>query len=298
MQFKTSGSTGEPKIIDLSESDMVKSAMSTIHFFGLTKDSVLASPLSTQYIAGAMMEYRARVLGCRLLVDTPSNNPFVNYCFGDVNRIDLMCLVPSQVPSFLDNAKLLSMTRNVIVGGAPLDCDTELRLQASGVNAYITYGMTETASHVALRRAGTAFYRALPGISFETDADSRLIIVAAERSFGRLLTNDIVYLHSPLEFVWKGRFDNVVNSGGVKLFPEELESRMAHLFQFPFYFIGRPSDKWGSELHMVVEAEEGSINREEIFSRLRAVLNRMEMPKAIIFKTALEYTSSGKVKRI
>lgn len=298
VRFRTSGSTGAPKDIDLPVSDIVASAQSTIDFFSLDGNSVLASPLSSEYIAGYMMEVRARVAHARLIKDIPSNRPFESYDFSDIGHIDLLAVVPSQIPSLLENKALLSRLGNVIIGGAPLNRQMEERLLNTGVHAFVTYGMTETASHVALRPVGCEIYRALPGISFATEADGRLIIMAPDRSFRKLVTNDVVELISDTEFRWVGRADNVINTGGIKLHPEVLELKVGKIITNPFYFTGCESELWGTELHLVVEDSEGVLDAVDIGRKLEAVLSRYERPKKIILVDHIERTGTGKILRI
>lgn len=297
MLFKTSGSTGEPKIIDISDKDMRLSAQSTVDFFNLDSTSVLACALSTDYIAGKMMEFRAQLISARLILEEPSNRPFEKFDFKGIDKIDLLALVPSQVPSFLKNRRLLQLVKNVIIGGAPLNSTLENELLKTGIDCYATFGMTETASHVALRRLGENRYKALPGITFDCDNDSRLIIRGEGRSFGTLLTNDVVELLSADSFIWKGRYDNVVNSGGIKLYPEVLEKKVRGFVNGNFYFTGVPSDKWGSELVMVLEDGGNQADDQSIFALLKEVLSPVEVPKKIIRIPIAEYTSTGKIKR-
>lgn len=298
MKFKTSGSTGDPKFIDLPESDLIASALTTIKFFGLNNSSILACPLSTRYIAGKMMEIRANLSGARLILEEPSNQPFINADFSDVDQIDLLALVPSQVPSFLSNNKLNTLTRNLIIGGAPLDKKVEEKLMLLPVNTYITYGMTETASHVALRKVGEEYYHALPGIEFDVDADKRLIIKSAERSFGSLLTNDIVDLKNSSEFIWKGRKDNVVNSGGIKLYPEILEAKIKNCMELSYFFAGVPSKKWGTELWLIIEDPDNMVDETSVLSKIELCLDKLEMPKKILKVKCFDRTETGKIKRL
>ena len=129
---------------------------------------------------------------------------------------------------------------------------------ASGWNAFIGYGMTETCSHVALRRLDdpSEVYRAMPGVTFEAGRDGCLAVVAPHYSFRRLETRDIVTILSPTEMCWRGRADNVIISGGRKFFPEELEKTYAPLLEGRrFYVCGRPDEKWGQAVTVVMEGE-------------------------------------------
>ncbi len=289
---RTSGSTGTPKEIALPKSDMLISAHTTCDFFNISNSSTLYLPLSVNYIAGMMMIVRAHVANATLIVENPSNSLRLESV--PCQDIALAAVVPSQVPSLL-NSPNCHRIKNLIVGGAPLPETLELHLTKSGINAYVTYGMTETASHVALRRVGETDYNALRGISFSNDHRGCLAIHSEDRSFRTLTTNDLAEVISPTCFRWSGRFDNVINSGGVKIIPESVEQRIAGLIPGrDFYITSRPSEKWGNEVILVVE---GSQRIQDLPAKLRAVLTPAERPKEIIYRTTLSRTPSGKIIR-
>jgi O-succinylbenzoic acid--CoA ligase len=294
----TSGSTGTPKEIRLLKSDMVLSAQATVDFFGITADSTLYLPLSPSYIAGKMQIVRALVAGCHLDVVPPSNQPLGD---GLSCPVDLLPVVPSQIPGLLSSPSLQDV-RNVIIGGAPVSPEAESELLARGVEGYATYGMTETCSHVALRKLGISSFRALPGFSFSVDSRGCLVITSGSMSFGSLVTNDIVELVSEREFVWKGRFDNVINSGGIKIFPEEIERVIAPLLPATglFYVTSRRSERWGEEAVIVTDCEkyaDDSSEGDALLSALRELLPPHHLPKAVIYEPSIALTSSKKIVR-
>lgn len=289
----TSGSTGAPKEIRLLKSDMEASARATNRFFGIGPDSVLGLPLSVGYIAGKMMVVRSIVAGCRLRQFAVSNALCVD------SPVDLLSVVPSQVPSLLaDRASAVNIA-NLLVGGAPLSPELERQIAVSGIQAYIGYGMTETCSHVALRRIGSteAAYHAMPGIRFSTDGRGCLGIYSDRFSWRTLTTNDVVDLTGPESFVWRGRADNVINSGGIKLHPEEIERRIGPFIARPFYVVGHPSAKWGECVALVFEGSEAEIGR--IADELAALeLPRGWRPAVIAAVPALSRTATGKLRRL
>lgn len=290
---RTSGSTGTPKEIHLPKSDMVISARATCSFFNIDENSTLYLPLSVNYIAGMMMIVRAYVSGATLIVVNPSNALRVAPD-ADIRDISLAAVVPSQVPGILSSPSR-SRIRNLIVGGAPLPDILEQRLVDAGVNACVTYGMTETASHVALRRVGESHYRALTDITFSTDCRGCLVIHSNDRSFRKLVTNDLVELSSPTDFRWLGRIDNVINSGGVKVSPETVERRISALISGrDFCITSRPSEKWGRE---VILAIEGTEQIPDLPAKLREILPPAERPKEIIYRATLPRTATGKLLR-
>ena len=293
----TSGSTGTPKEIKLLKSDMVASANATVKFFGITEKSTLYLPLSPSYIAGKMHIVRALEAGSALRVVTPSNKPLDDEISAP---IDLLPIVPSQIPGLL-GADSLRFVKNVIVGGAPVTPEAEMSMIDAGVNAYATYGMTETCSHVALRKFGCQTFKGLPGFTFDVDSRGCLVISTETMSFGSIITNDIVGLHGSDAFVWKGRFDNVINSGGIKIFPEEIEKVIAPFIPSGslFYVTSRRSERWGEEAVVVTDCPEFKDTEasHRLLSSLKELLPFHHVPKAVIYISEISLTASKKIIR-
>lgn len=287
----TSGSTGAPKEIRLHKNDMRASAEATCRHFGLTERSKLVCPLSPQYIAGKMMIVRALVSGAHLEMIQPSSSPLEHWNGG--YDIDLLPVVPAQVEAMLASPQQ-PRVRNLLIGGGALSHTLETRLTEAGVAAWVSYGMTETCSHVALRRAGCDTYETLSGIRVLTDSRKCLVIDIPTMSIGRIVTNDIAEVISPTRFRWRGRFDNVINSGGIKIHPEEDERLLApYLCDTGAYYItSRVSARWGQEAVIVVTGT--GMSDDEIIGICRQVLPRHHVPKAVIRDQAPTFTSSGK----
>lgn len=283
----TSGSTGRPKDIRLMKADMLRSARATISTLRLTDGGLFVSPLSADYIAGKMMVVRAIVADADLLFLQPKRSPLEGYRLD--RRISLLPIVPAQIDALLDDPKF-GLVDTLIIGGAPVPPDREARLVETGVKAFATYGMTETCSHVALRRLGDDVFSAVDGVTFDVTDDSRLVV----NWTSRLETNDVVELISPTSFRWKGRADNVINSGGIKIHPEELEREISKVVSEPFYVVGRPSYIWGEEAVLVVE---GKGDETALLSEIKQLLPPKKSPKAVIFKEKLDRTPSGKILR-
>lgn len=295
IEVHTSGSTGKPKTIHLSKADMLTSAAATCRQFGIGSGSVLALPLSVDYIAGKMMVVRALVSGAKLYVEQPSSRPFASLPHG--LSVDLASIVPAQVGATIDAVRDGAISFGALmVGGAPVSEAAERALGSIVPASYATYGMTETCSNVALRRFGQPLYMANEGVSFSVDHRSCLVVSAPSMSFGELVTNDVVELCGPYAFRWVGRADNVVNSGGVKLFPEEIERKInMFLPAETFFVVGRASERWGSEIVAVVEklhAPDPALRR-----AIEQSLGRYERPKEWIVVDALPRTSTGKLLR-
>lgn len=298
----TSGSTGAPKPVELLKADMRASARATLRFFGLGKGSLLLLPLSPDYIAGKMQIVRALEGGCDLYVEEPSSYPFAfdarhtaAVCFPPRPAKSMAAIVPAQAEALMQNSVFESIDI-IIIGGAPIAPDLEARLAATGKEIYATYGMTETCSHVALRRVGSELYQGLPGFTFSADSRGCLVIETTTMSFGRLVTNDCVELRSPTSFKWLGRADNVINSGGVKIHPEELERRLEHLVTPPcsLYVTSRPSTRWGEEA--VVITDSPSLTHEDVVKALAGEAHN-HLPKAVVRVMEIPRTASGKIIR-
>lgn len=289
---RTSGSTGAPKEIRLLKSDMSVSAAATNGFFGINESSTLALPLSLDYIAGKMMAVRAFLAGANLLELPVSNSVAL------AGPVDLLSVVPTQMEWMLNNLQLSKphLAKAILIGGAPVSPTLEAGIADAGLNAWLGYGMTETCSHVALRKIGEGnTFKAMPGISFSIDSRGCLAVHSSRFSWQELVTNDMAELVSPTEFRWLGRYDNVVNSGGLKLHPEILENLYRkHLPELPPFFLhGEPDERLGQRL--VMTAEPASV---DLLALLRncGIEHRL-LPKRIITVDRLPMGNNGKLKR-
>ncbi len=308
----TSGSTGLPKDIRLLKRDMEVSALATNRRFGINNNSRLLCPLSANYIAGKMMIARAMAADCEVAFCKPSNNfwstPEVASYLND-GIVDLVPVVPSQCGALPDlggdtlNSHPARRIRNIIIGGAAIPQTTEMALSKAALGetaVFATYGMTETCSHVALRSIGDNMFHAMPGISFSADERDCLKITAGDYSFRELQTNDIATVIAADRFIWRGRYDNVINSGGIKLFPEELEKKLEDVLPGRFYIKGTPDPKWGEAVTLVVERHKDNshLSDGDIISICHECLSPLEMPKRIEWIAEISLTPNGKLKRI
>jgi O-succinylbenzoic acid--CoA ligase len=304
----SSGSTGAPKPIRLPKKMVIASAMRTVKFFNLTSESHLHLPLDISYIAGKMMVVRSIVSGAKLTCEPASNKPLANNV--DSQPIDLLAVVPSQLEYLLDNLASIPPIRNFLIGGSSIPTHLRQRIVESKVHAYESYGMTETASHVALRRVtedSMSPFQMLDGLTCGKTEDSALVITMDDGSVIR--TNDSVEIISPKEFIYKGRLDNVINSGGVKIHPEEVETEISRILTPDFwrsirlqplnYYISkRPSDKWGEEAVLLLETEGiTSETKTRVYEALKRSLPPYHIPKDIIPLSHFPRTYNGKIIR-
>lgn len=290
----TSGSTGKPKEIRLLKNDMRLSARATIKALGIDASSHLALPLSPDYIAGKMMIVRTLEADCRLILLPPSRS----LDLASLDPVSVIAIVPAQIESLLAHPQWSANIDCLLIGGAPLGAVDEKRLMDAGYRGYVSYGMTETCSHVALRPLGSDIYHAIDGITFARDRRGALVIDGhgGGHSWGRLATNDAVMLMSPTEMRWLGRLDFAINSGGIKFHPEELERMLEPHLHFPFYITGRSHPVWGESVTLCVEGPDG-VDTAAIMDVCRRCLPRKAVPKTIEVVRSFDYTSSGKLVR-
>jgi O-succinylbenzoic acid--CoA ligase len=298
---KTSGSTGNPKTIHLSKRAMIASALRTNQFFRLQKGDNVLLCLSANYIAGKMMIVRAIAGGFNLITASPSSTPKWE------GAVAFAAMVPLQVQALLateEGKKRLDSIDKLLIGGGPVTDSLEKRVCELSVNAYLSYGMTETVSHVALcriekERAKEKVYTALPDVAFSTDDRGCLVIEAPYLQDEPFVTNDVVKLFSETSFSWLGRWDNVINSGGVKFFPEEIERKIAGLLDARFYITSLPHESLGQQIVLKIEGLPWGEEKKSLFLRLMAsCLTKYEIPKRILFVDRFEETASGKIKRL
>ncbi len=301
----TSGSTGKPKEIHLPKSDLRASARLTNERLGINAGSLLYLCLSPDYIAGKMMIVRAIEAGAEIVEQEPSNEPMAGY---DSNRrVSLLAVVPSQLGYLINHPEYLQLVDTIIIGGGTLNNRIERWLAEKGVNALKTYGMTETCSHVALApvSSGHEPFTAIGNVTFSLDERGCLVIHAPQFTQPTIVTNDIVDLLDERRFYWRGRHDNVINTGGLKVFPEEVEEAIARVLpRAKFFVTSRPSEKWGEELLLVLqypglapgERKEGEVHP-GLIARLKTLLPSHAIPRHYLALPALPTTPTGKLLR-
>ena len=289
---KTSGSTGAPKEILLSKQQMINSAKATGIFFKLPEKTTALLCLPSNYIAGKMMLVRAMVLGWDLHVVAPEKDAITQYD----NEYDFVAMVPYQVHHSINS---LNKIRKLIIGGGAISEKLNNELQNVNTEVFATYGMTETITHIAVRRinglAKSNEYTALPNVKFSLDERGCLVIEAYDVSEIKVITNDIVRLNSSTTFEYLGRIDNVINSGGVKLFPEQIEAKLSPFISLPFIIASENDQVLGERLVLILESESNDIS--STISESFQYLNPYERPKKIYAFSTFPFTATGKIKR-
>jgi O-succinylbenzoic acid--CoA ligase len=292
----SSGTTGVSKKIQLTKQSMIHSAENTCKYFDLKFGQSALLCLPIDYIAGKMMIVRALVEGLNLYMTEPTSMPDLSK-FG---KIDFCSMVPLQAYNSLNSIETLRNIRRLIIGGAEIRPELEVMLRDLPNEVYATYGMAETCSHVAIRRLSgieyERYYNALPGVRFSID-NRDCLIINTNYLDDEVTTNDIVDLIDSYTFRWIGRYDNIINSGGIKIVPEEIEAVISKTTGLDCAVIGLPDIKLGQKMILVLEKGGSEITPEEIKSSLREELPKRLQPKEIVFVDQIPRNSSFKVDR-
>ena len=298
VEVKTSGSTGVPKTIHLQKEHMKNSAKATGAFFELEEGTKALLCLSTDYIAGKMMLVRALTLGWYLDVVEPVSNPLE----GIDAVYDFCAMVPMQLANSLDN---LTKVKILIVGGGAVSATLQEKIKNISTSVYATYGMTETITHIALKKLNNynvvENYKVLPHVKISLDNRGCLVIDAPKVSDEKIITNDLVKIISETEFEWLGRYDHVINSGGVKLIPEQIEQKLSEIINDRFFVAGISDDVLGEKLVLVIEQNvtSSAVEKSAILNVVRNLktLTKYEVPKEIYFLPKFIETETKKIQR-
>ena len=287
----TSGSTGKPKVIKLQKTSLLNSVNMTKDYFNLKSGCSAISFLPMNFIAGKMMLVRAMAIGLKLEIYKPTSNPsqFINknYFFS--------AMTPMQASNSINKLKYID---NLVLGGSNVSESLSLKILSKIDTYYETYGMTETATHIAIKRVSKNVSRSNPfkvlrGVSISTDLNNCLVIKVPSITKNKLITNDIVKIKSNNEFYLIGRADNIINSGGVKLSPEDIERKLSKYISNNYIISSLKDDVLGEKLILIIESQKYKLN-ENIFNSL----NKFEKPKEVYFISKFIYTKSKKIDRI
>ncbi|MEM7534773.1 MAG: AMP-binding protein [Chloroflexota bacterium] len=341
----TSGSTGKPKPIAIQRIQMVYSAQATGSALGLQPGQHMIVCLPTRFIAGRMMLVRGFVLGMHMTVVEPASDPFAQLAAQET-YFDFTAVVPLQLQTLLDSPpsylRRLNKMQSILVGGAPVSVALEAKLQNLEVPIYHTFGMTETVTHFALRHLNPCSkarnsevhsvkkFRPLPNVKLTTD-DRGCLAVSSPITLGkRLQTNDSVVLGDDGSFIWLGRWDNVINSGGIKVQIETVETELAKVFyrldqksllkptnysdkrndfvnethfalslsERRFFVAALPDTRLGETVGVVLEGYSLQMSQEEeICGELKKTLAYYEIPRQFVYCTKFAETPTGKIDR-
>ena len=296
-EVQTSGSTGKPKLIEVEKEKMFFSARQTCAFLNLKKGDTALLCMDLRYIGAKMMVVRAIVCGLNLIVREASGNPLKEI---DAT-IDFAAMVPLQVYNTLqvpEERERLAKIKSLIIGGGSIDSVMEKELQAFPNKIYSTYGMTETLSHIALRRISgedaSLYYTPFPSVKLSLSPEGTLIIDVPDICDKPIATNDMAELLPDGRFRIIGRKDNIINTGGIKIQAEAIEDKLKAVLPVPFAITSAPDPKFGEAIVLLIE---GNPDVEQIRQQLTLLLSKHECPKHIFPIQAIPLTENGKINR-
>lgn len=285
IDMQTSGSTGVPKTVRISKNAMVESAIATGDFFDISPGQKALQCLPVKYIAGKLMFIRAFILGLEMDFVAPTSTPL----YHNETEYDFVAMVPLQAKHSL---KELKKVKKMIIGGSMISKSLEQELKKLPTKVYETYGMTETITHIAAKEIGEASFTVLPNVTISYDDRNCLVIHAPRISKDVIITNDLVELVNENQFVFLGRYDNIVNSGGIKLIPEQIEKKLAGKIARRYFVAGKKDDELGEKLILIIEGE-----KIEIDESVYCDFDKYEKPKVVHFISKFKETENGKIMR-
>ena len=309
VKIQSSGSTGIPKVFYVEKSKMLNSAEMTCDFLGLKEGNLALLCLPIEYISGKMMVVRSISRKLKLKIAPTSLNPLEN----NNEEIDFCAMTPLQVENSLDK---IHWIKNLIIGGASVSETLKQKIQESLTKkekgfeslsltnnfqpkVFETYGMSETLSHIALKQIfpnPEDWFTVFEGVEISLDERDCLKIFAPKLNSEVLQTNDLVEINDIKQFRFLGRIDNVINSGGAKIFPEELEKLVKKEIPNEAVFLGIQDEKLGQKLVLVIEGESNENLKFKIHNL--KFQKSFHKPKEIIFVEQIPRTPNGKVSRL
>ena len=301
----TSGSTGTPKPLYIQRTQMEASARATNGFLGLGAGTRSLIALPTEYIGGKMMCVRGLLGGHSMVLLEPSLHPLLHYN----EPFDFIALIPAQLQQTLSQGMghRLEHCRAILIGGGAMSAEQIQVAESLQAPIYATYGMTETVSHIALRRINgtekSPYFTAFEEVSLRVDERNCLAIQSAVTGNEWIQTNDVVRMLDSHRFEWLGRADFVINSGGLKLHPEQLEAELERLLaaqgmKLHFFFYGVEDATWGQKLVLFVREEGIDEEQKQRLAQIAQQVEKKQQAKSIVYCKEWVMTPTGKVNRI
>jgi len=269
---------------------MIFSASATLQYFNLKPSQKVFLSLSTNYVAGKMMIVRAIFGKLSLTLAPPSGSPSKYIS----EEYDFAPFVPMQILDLLESGKIKNFDK-ILVGGGNLDSRLLNQLANFKTTIFESFGTTETLTHFAIKRLlpdEENYFKTLPGFTVKTNNDNELILNKNQLIKESLCTKDLIKLKSESEFKWIGRSDNLINSGGIKIIPEEVEKKIQQYITTPFVIVGLTDEKFGEIVVLVSEGK--TINK---LNNVGLNISKYELPKKYFVLNKFPRTESGKIKR-
>lgn len=299
LAVQTSGSTGTPKIMHAEKTRMKASAEMTCSFLGLQKNNTALLCMPLKFIGAKMLVVRSLLYGLDLYCVKPSEHPLKNFPFAP----DFLAMTPAQVHASLQNpseAEKLKNTKHLIIGGGAINKELADALRDFPNHVWSTYGMTETLSHIALRRLNgekrSEWYQPFDGVKVSLSEKQTLVIEAFSVCKDVLTTNDIAEIDDTGRFKIIGRSDNVINSGGIKIHAEELEEKLSAVMDRNFQISSVPDSHFGEAVVILIENGKEE-DKERYRQKFRQTLHPHFCPKHIVFVDKIPKTETDKPNR-
>jgi O-succinylbenzoic acid--CoA ligase len=297
----TSGSTGTPKPLKVKKQLMINSARMTLDYLKLQEGDRALLCLPVDYIAGKMMIVRSLVGNLNLVATKPRGNPLENID----GKFDMAAMIPLQVYNILNSSNgrtKIERIKKLLIGGGAIPTPLEEKAKELNSEIFSTYGMTETVSHIAMRRLNGAerssYYTTMAGVTISRDENDCLVINAPAVANGTVETGDVVRIVDKDKFEILGRLDNVINSGGIKHNPEIIEKKIEDLIPDRFFISSVPDICLGNKIVLVIETSASQKYASSDFKNsLIGRLPEFERPKDFLFLESFPETGNSKINR-
>lgn len=294
----TSGSTGTPKALIVRKEKMMQSACMTCEFLDLRKGDSALLCMNLRYIGAMMVVVRSLVAGLNLILRAPSGHPLADV----YEPLRFAAMVPLQVYNTLqvsEEKERLHQTEILIIGGGAVEAALENEIQELRSAVYSTYGMTETLSHIALRRlngpSASSHYQPFPSVQPSLSSEGTLVIKAPSVCDEVLVTNDVAQIYPDGTFTIQGRKDNIINSGGIKIQAEWVEKQLRALITVPFVITSIPDVRLGEAVVLLMEQTD---RIDQIKESIISLLPLYHNPQYIQTVDKIPLTGNGKIDRI
>lgn len=292
----TSGSTGNPKKINIYKNQMIASAKNTLGYFDIKDNSTFLNCLPVKYIGGKMMLIRAILSKSKIVLCKPSLNP-INQLD---KEIDFIALTSLQLNYLLEKKHIFKKIKLAIIGGGLVSENLIFKIQNLTTNCFQTYGMTETISHIAVRNLKNCTnktpYKCLEDVKVEANKKNQLIINSKKLDIKNLVTNDKVKILSNKEFLFLNRTDTIINSGGLKINPEEVENKILKSLGDKNFFVDKiKNDKFGEEIILIALKY---IKIDLLIESIKSLKDKKIQPKKIYIVDKFIFNDNQKIDKL
>ena len=292
----SSGTTGEVREMSFTKQALIASANITLTTFDLKAGDLVLQALPMSFVAGKMMLVRAIIGKLKIVIIKPSSKPLKEL----KGEFKFAAFTPHQVQNILsESPEKLNLFSIIIIGGSKVDRDLEDRLASYDTRCYETFGMSETLTHVAIRQVNgekrSQNFRVLRDFKWEITTKGCLQLSADHLNDSPIVTKDLIERIDEDHFLWLGREDNVINTGGIKVYPETIERKLSGSIKQPFIVSKMKDDKLGEKV--IIYFEERYKEYFESNPPEYLELSVFERPKEIKFIDRFPRNKNGKIIR-